>query len=314
MGRWWILGCASVVALSMVACEDGDGGGGGQDAAPPDAGEETVLGVLAHAEGGAVGPADYACRGTRTAPTGGDEVSFTGSVEDFFTEMAVEGLTVQYFPDNLPSVDGSCMGSCVELTSNASGDVSLSGPEGGWIAYRVQAGDGVQAGASREYIEAVQSNVVVPAEGGSENLIAVSASTRATIISLLGVSPQDGTATITGQVTDCAEGAVQHARVRVFDSSGEVEFGSDRSGPRTFYFAGGTPNARQRATNTDGIFGATNVPIPAGEPVRVEIWGSMADDEPEELLGCEETVVIADGITIINIGPLRSDAPEGCGS
>jgi hypothetical protein len=323
MKRWWILGCVLALGLGLTACDDDDDDMMMEDGGTTpeeDAGDTMpmTMGVLAaDPSGGMVttSPADFACRGMNAAPTGGDAVTFTGLVEDFFNGMPVEGLTVQFFPNNMPSTDGTCADPCVEVTSDGSGNVELTAPEGGWYAYRVEAGEGLQAGTPADYIEAVQSNVVVPAAGGTENLIAVSSSTRNTILNLLGVMQEPGTATITGQVFDCTGLPVANAQVRLFDEGGEIDLGTGSTGPRAFYFNGDSfPSAPQRMTNTDGLYGAANVPIPANDTVRVEIWGALTDGGEMELLGCEETVAIADGITVINIDPLRSDAPAACGS
>lgn len=309
-----MLGCVLFLGLGVTACDDGDppeeDGGTPQVDSGPEA--TAVVGVGEDLD--TLSPADYSCVGMNTAPTAGGDVNFTGVVEDFFNGDPVEDLTVQFFPNNMASLDGTCTGDCVELTSGADGSVALTAGEGGWYAYRVVAGEGLQAGTPADYIEAVQSNVTVPSAGSTENLIAVQSSTRDTIITLLGVTAEDGTATITGAVYDCNGDAVANADVRMFDSSGEIELGFARTGPREFYFDGDSfPRGAQRATNVDGLYGAANVPIPSDNVVRVEIWGSLADGEAPQLLGCETTQAIADGITIINIDPLRSDAPAGCG-
>lgn len=319
--RWMSLGC--VLALAGLGIWGCDNNGGTDAGVPPgtDAGPGGTDSGMMMMTGGPLGfgmmldsltPADFACRGANPAPPDtGASVGFSGAVTDFFNGMPVEGLTVHFFPDNTP-VDG-CSGTCITGTSAATGEVTVMDNEGSWYAYRIVGGTGMQAGAPRDYIEVVQFNELAPGTGGSETLNAVQESTRNTIITLLGVMLEEGTATITGLLTDCGGEAIANATIRLFDSSGEITLGSGRSGPRAFYFNGDSfPAAAQRATHVDGLYGAANIPVPTDGRVRVELWGSLTEGGASEMLGCEEIEVIADGITIINVGPDRMDGPSGC--
>lgn len=317
--RWTSLGCVLAFAgLGLLGCDNNPPGTDsgvppGTDSGPSDGG--TPMGGAPVGFGPmlmSLTAADYSCRGTVTAPAdSGGEVSFTGVVTDFFNGDPVEGLTVHFFRDNTPA-DG-CSGTCAESTSSPAGEVTLTDNEGSWYGYRIVGGTGAQAGAPREYIEVVQINEATPATGGRETLNAVQESTRNTIITLLGVMSEPGTGTITGLLTDCGGEAIANATIRVFDSTGEITLGTGRSGPRAFYFNGDSfPAASQRATHIDGLYGAANIPIPADGIVRVELWGSLTDGGTAEMLGCETVNIIADGITIINVGPDRMDGPSGC--
>jgi len=88
--------------------------------------------------------------------------------------------------------------------------------------------------------------------------------------------------------------------------------------PAYRYFNGiSFPSATQPYTNVDGLYAAANMPVPAttdgNGKIRVEAWedhvGGM--DTPR-MWGCEEVNVFADGVTIINVRPFRSDGPHDC--
>ncbi|MEZ4335809.1 MAG: hypothetical protein R3B82_04190 [Sandaracinaceae bacterium] len=305
LGLW---GCDGTTETDAGVTPLTDGGGGGTDAGPMTGGDPVGFGPMLTS----LTAADFSCRGSVTAPADtGTEVSFTGVVTDFFNGMPVEGLTVQFFRDNTPTA--ACDGTCAESTSSATGEVTVTDNEGSWYGYRIVAGSGAQAGAPRDYIEVVQINEAAPGTGGSETLNAVQDSTRNTIITLLGVMAEPGTGTITGLLSDCNGESIANATIRLFDSSGEIALGSGRSGPRAIYVNGDSfPAAMQTSTHIDGLYGAANIPIPADGRVRVEIWGSLTAGGASEMLGCESVNVIEDGITIINVGPARSDGPTGC--
>lgn len=327
MNRWTILGCALALGLGVSACDGDDGcdlaadgvcpaGCPSDPDCTPDAGSEEDAGSTSQPVVMADGaPADFSCIGVPTAPPDtGAVVTFTGLADDFQDGGPVEGLTIQVFPDNNPTTDGTCAAPCFEVTSGADGTFSVMDNEGSWYAYRVEAGEGTYMGAPAQFIEAVVRNNVVPAAAEEDTFLAVRASSRDVVISLLGVTVEPGTATVTGAIADCAGNEVSNAKLRLFDSSGQIDTGFDRTGPREFYFNGESfPAARQELTNTDGLFGVANVPIPGDGVVRVELWGVIEDGGEPVLLGCEETNAIADGITTALVGPLRADAPAGCG-
>lgn len=321
-GTWKSLGIVLALTggLMLWGCDDNggsdagmtseDGGGGGSDAG---GGGGPVVGF--GSTRATLTPADFSCRGMVTAPDdAGDMISFVGAVTDFQNDTPVEGLTVHVFPDNQPA-DG-CTGSCLELTSDAMGNVTLMDNASSWFAYRILAGSGTTAGLSADYIEVVQVNAVAAGTaGGMVTLNAVQETTRNTIVTLLGVSLEDGTATITGSLTDCGGETIANANIRVFEatSGNQIELGFGRNGPREFYFGStGLPGSAERNTNVGGLYGAANLPIPSDGLMRVELWGSLADGEPAEMLTCETAEVIEDGITIVSATPARSDGPSGC--
>lgn len=307
---WWSLVCVLALGV-MSACDGGP-------APTPDAGPPAPA-VLATVRDGAgevtqVEP-DFSCAGNRTQPAGSGDSTFTVKAVDFQDGFDVEGLTVHFFPDNAPTLDGTCTGTCQLVTTDAAGEATVTDTAGSWYAYRVVAGSGINVsdGSPADFIGAVQVNEEAPADGGDATLNVVREGSRNTIIALLGTSSEEGTAVVTGQATDCMGRELANATLRVFDSAGEIETGFGSSGPREFYFNGMSfPAGRQRRTNTDGLYGTANIPLPSDNTLRVELWGATTENGAPEMLGCESVQVSADGITIVNIGPTRSDGPSDC--
>ncbi|MBX3275573.1 MAG: hypothetical protein KF729_35260 [Sandaracinaceae bacterium] len=306
-----------MLALAGVWGCDGntgtDAGPGGSDAGPggSDAGMMMRAAVGSGPSRAELTAADYACRGMRTAPSdSGDLVTFTGEVRHFQSRSPVEGLTVHFFPDNAVTPD--CTGSCVALTTNAAGNIEVMDNTGSWYAYRIVAGNGSIAGAPDSYIETVHFNAVAPAAAGAGTFNAVTGSLRDTILTLLGLQADEGTATITGALSDCGGATIANATIRVFGDDGEVVLANRGArGPRQFYFgSSGLPVASETSTNTNGLYGAANVPVPASGRVRVELWGALTDGGEAELLGCENVNVTPDGISILSVTPQRSDGPS----
>lgn len=320
------LACAAALVMGCTALkdtdelprprEDGsvDEDGGRTDSGRRDGGGDDDSGTPSAAVGFGAGlaaltPADYSCLGALATPDdGGGLVSFDAIVTEF-QGIPLAGVTVQFFPDNDPSADRSCTGTCSELVSDGGGTVSVSDNEGSWYAYRIP------FQMNLNLIEVVQVNAVAPfPDMGSETFVGLSLSTFDTLASLLGVTPEGGTATIFGWVMDCAGMRIANAIVRLFDGDDEIVLGFTETGARELYFIGDglVPSASQRMTHVDGLYGATNVPLPFDNLVRVEIWGTLSAGGAAELLGCEQVPLVEDGVTIVNVGPTRSDGPADC--
>lgn len=320
----------ATVVIGRPAGDAGALDAGGLDAGAPDAGPEDGghdagprdAGFDAGPPPGAVGygerrdtliPADFACRGAVAAPPEmGESVTFTAQLEDFQSGTAVEGLTVDVFGADFPTP--TCEAGCAGGVTDATGAVTANDVPGSWFAYRVRAGTGTTGGIESEYVEVLGYHLVAPPSGGSVVVNGVQQSTLSTLVALLGVSRDPGTASLLGTLSDCGGEPIANARVRVFDASGEIALGTGGSGPREFYFASsGLPSSRETSTNVDGLFGATNFPVPSdGIRLRVELWGSLTAGAPPALLGCEAVEGIADGVTIVDVGPRRSDGPMDC--
>lgn len=313
---WWSLVCVLALGLA-VGCDDDDPGtddaGTSGDASvdPRDGGMEPAPDVMA-VEGDDLVEADLSCLGTRTEPSGSEEATFTVRAVDFQQNFAVEGLRVQFYPDNAPTLDGSCEAPCQEVTTDAAGEATVTGIAGTWYAYRIIAGTGknVSTGQEEEFLEGVQVNQVTPEDGGEAILNVVRTATRDLIIGVLGTSVEEGTAVVVGRAADCMDRNLTEANVRIFDANGEIETSISGS-PREFYFNGSNqPAARGKRTREDGLYGTANIPSPADNMLRVEIWGSV--DGTPQMIGCERVQVGPDVLTIINIGPKRADGPSDC--
>lgn len=320
-GRTWIFGCVLALAgLGLVACDNGgsdpeDSGPGTDSGDTTDGGMPTVPTLGFGTDLAVLSPADFSCAGMAPTPDeSGAAATFAPILTDFQTDMPVAGLDVDFFPDNV--VADTCTGTCITQTVPAGGAVSVMDAEGSWYAYRVHAGAGSIAGMpDTTFLEVLHFNEVAPVGGAAADVMnAVTAATAENIYTLLSLTAEPGTASITGGLGDCAGNAIANARIRIFDNSGEIVLGLGRTGPRQFYFGAQFPARDQERTNVNALFGAGNVPVPSDGIVRVELWGATTDGAAEEMLGCEMIQVVADGISIVTIGPARADGPADCGS
>lgn len=258
--------------------------------------------------------ADYTCAGFAPTPAEtGPETTFTGNVTDFQSMRTVDGLEIQVFRDNLPTLDGTCTGTCVSSVSSG-GTISAVDNQASWFAYHVVAGSGTTSMGAAEYMDVYHFNVPARAMGGAFTVNAVARSTNATILTLLGVRADPGTAAITGSAVDCGVEDIANATIRLFRSDGsEIPLGFGASGPRQFYYNGTRfPSSLQRATHVDGLFGATNIPVPADGVIRIETWGAFAVGSAPRMLGCEEILVAPDSLSLVGVGPARAARSTAC--
>jgi hypothetical protein len=256
--------------------------------------------------------ADYSCMGSATAPMGGAPVDFTFQLRGFGSGDAVNDATVWFFPDNI--VRETCDGTCVELVTDAMGDGMVTSPASGWYAYRVFERPGPTAGS--RYVDSVQINEPAPATtGGSVEGNAVSASTLNLIPAAFGFTRVPTTAIIAGAVRDCADDNVRGAIIRLYRADGcEILNGTEASDPHIAYFDGmENPDNLSLFTQVDGLYASANVTAPATgfETIRVEAWARTTDGGPIERVGCEAVGIYENGVSIVNIAPMRSDYPAG---
>ncbi len=322
MRLWQKLVCILAIA-GASACDNG----GGDDAGTmmPDSGPQTMQ-VFAFEEDPATGDpvqvdADFSCLGSATAPPAtGTDVTFTVRV-DAFGEVTipenmrfVSSLAVQFFPDNVVPADPGCTGTCQMLTTDGTGSAMVTDVGGSWYAYRIPAGMGTLNGTSVEFVDVVQYNEAAPTAPGTAGLNAVTRERQDFFISLLGVTRTDGTAVVTGTAVDCMGRPISNARVRAFNADGAITLTSMNTGvPREFYFTGSQiPLGTARDTAADGLYGAANLPVATDRQVRIEIWGSLEAGAAPVMLGCEQVQVNANGLTLLNVGPDRSDGPSNC--
>lgn len=253
---------------------------------------------------------DLSCKGVRTAPDAtGEATTFNLRMLDFQNSTPVEGLTVSVFPDNIVPSDFSCAGTCVEGTSNADGNLSVTDNLGSWYSYYVAplAGEG----ASNTTIASIEYNVTASGEGSTHGGVRVSEATISLIPLVLGLSRPEHSAVIAGAFYDCNGNGLQNVQVRVYAHDGTfIADAGTRTGPSYNYFNGSMfPSSTATASAIDGLFAAINLPV-STETVRVESWGNV--DGEMHMLGCEEGYILDNGITIMNLKPARADGPSGC--
>jgi hypothetical protein len=296
-----------LVALALaVGCDDG--GTGGED----DAGTAPSLPVLTTGtiDAPTSGSPNLACLGTATQPTPGAPVDVTLELRDFEMDFPVSNTRVWFFRDN--EIGESCDAPvCTELMTDSSGNAIVSAPASGWYAYRVFPRMGATAGMT--VIGSMQLNEPAPAAAGSVVANAVSQGTINLIPAVLGIGRQPGTAVLAGTVMDCDETPVYGAIIRLFDGDTEITQGELATEPQYRYFDGDSfPSDSQPHTHVDGLYVGVQIPPPSTTgSLRIEAWGRPTEADAPRRIGCEATRALADEVTIINIGPERSDYPVG---
>lgn len=305
---------ALVLALggaALVACDGGDpvdpdAGPDGPDLGPAAAHFEVMDEFVAR-------DLDYSCIGTVTQPTGGDPVATTFQLRDFQDDFEVVDTEVWLFTDNV-ILDTCAAPGCQMFTTDSMGDASVMIPAGGWYAYRVLAKEGETRGTT--VFSVFQYNEPAPASaGGAVEGNSVSGSTIELIPALLGITREPGRAIVSGRIQDCNENYVENAIVRLYDPDGnEVTDGTLASQPHRHYFNGNPdsnlPNQEETDSNVDGLYVVVQVPIVDERPYRVEAWANL--DGEVQRVGCEAARIFPDAVTILNIGPERSDAVAAC--
>lgn len=314
---------AAVGLLSLTAC--------GGSSATPDAGTHdaaaagdagaavcsgpvtrTDLTATTTGEDGS-GTPDYTCLGTTTAPVGGDPVATSFRLAVFGQDgQYARNTRVWFFADNV--ITDTCGDGCEEVMSGDDGvaTTSVHPHASGWYAYRVFQNLSGGTDATR-YTDSVQYNEPAPATAGqSVDGNAVALSTIQIIPLSLGLSREPGTTILSGRVQDCAGNDVGGAIVRVFDPSGNEILEADEAlaeGTHYRYFRRlgdeSRPSNEQPSTNYEGLYAVINV-AQSENLYRVEAWGVDGSGDPQ-LLGCEAIRTLADGVSIVNVGPLRSD-------
>lgn len=317
MKRLWLsLVCA--LALGVVGCDGGGGGGGSTDGGtasdsgggPTDAGTTPVTQPVlrANMDGMLVEP-DLTCLGVRTAPVAGDEASIPArTILRGLMDMARPDTTVRVFPGNRILSDETCAApSCFTVTTNASGDADVTLPEDGWFAYQV-VGDATAGTATT-------AQVNVPAEPAASGVVEFSVISRnlfESALSASNVNPQVGTSYFTGTARDCAGRPLVGAQIRVFGAGGEIVGTTNPANARFVYWPdmGPFPSSRQAFTSLQGRYAGGN--IDPEDVLRIELYGVRAEGEAPSLIACEEFGGQEDQVTILNVDPLRADAPSGC--
>jgi hypothetical protein len=283
-------GGAATAATSTSASTSSTGSGGGGQ----------TLAIVAHDADGTAGPADFSCRGTRTAPVVGPSGSETWPVLAFGESMSgmpvtVPGATVSIFA--APQTTGAACGAgCTAGEETSPGLYAIEIPGDGWFSYRVEA-DG--------FVPTIENRVELEAPPATNWLNLMRRNTLVAFGAILDLEVDPANALVAGMFMDCSGSWVENATLRVFDSAG-----AEADADVIYFTATNLPSKTQTATSVQGRWAIANAP--AGAPIRVELWGALEDGAALTLLGCETYEAYADTLTTGRVGPLRADGPAAC--
>jgi hypothetical protein len=314
----------AVIASALCACNPApagtDAGHTGVDGGGGDGGGTVLPTLPAAVANGAA--AMLGCQGTATMPTPGAEISINMNLESFGQNGDHAAMTRMCFCEGNEltmealAVPGTACGTgCQDVTTDASGQAMVTAHANGWYAYRIFAHMGPTH--ATQFLDSIQVNEPAPAAaGGTVTGNAVSRLTADLISEAELVTRQPGTTTIAGRIGDCMDENMSNAIVRSFHSDGtEIVEGDDVTQAHYRYFDGAeNPDASAMFTGSDGLYVIVNAhPATTGELIRVEAWAYTGSGTGTPTrIGCEAVHALPDGVSIVNIGPLRSDyAPIG---
>ncbi len=257
-----------------------------------------------------LGPADYGCLGAATAPSAGPAIDYSVELYSFGAGDPVRAVGVRLFADDTPTVD--CGPSCRDYTTSSLGAFPVTGPASRWIAYRSSARVG--ATMATTMVETLAVHVAAPSTPGIVlQARAVSLATLNLVPAAFGVKRVAGSPLLLGEVRDCRGEPIRGATVRLFAASGsEVIPGETLESPRIQYFDGMTnPDEAASHTAEDGLYAGFNLEAPGigGGSLRAEAWGVLTRGGPLTRIGCEQIELIADGASLLTLGPTRTDYP-----
>jgi hypothetical protein len=275
-----------------------------RDAPPPDVPRIDVgpMPIAPVVVGPDLRPADYSCRGSRTAPATG------GSVLDApirVVEHLDGGGRATFFSSS------DALGALGAASTDSTGLGTVPARPGAWTQLDFE----FTSGASDALTISQQTHHFVVFDAAVETRVAV-LSQRTSLAIASALSPfGDARGELVGRVLDCAGEPVQRATIRVFAPSGELvpEGGFFGLG----YGSGATPTPSPGTEHTaiDGRFFAVGALDPASGgavPIRVEAWGALTLGGSLERLACEE-LSSGDGRPVVfDLGPARADASPGC--
>ncbi len=330
-----ILGCLLAVSVGCGGTPTAtDSGMTGNDS-----GSTTDTGPMVQAPLAVAMPAmlDLSCLGTATVPTGGAAVSAMLNVTEYVAMTPIRNTVVDLYTNDM--IMGTCTApTCITATTDLMGHATVIAPGGGWVAVHIipatptncaGAADQAACGAlpncgwdthatpnacavSSDTAEVLAYNQTWPTTAGATfGTYGFSPMSIGLISSLLGRTLQTTTAgAVSGQVNDCMGHNMANAEARVFHGTTQVVTGAstDRASPRITGLMG-TSATRTGLTGSGGTFVGANMPV--GDDYHVEIWGVRAAGGAVELIGCEEGRVVAGAITVLVIGPLRTDYATG---
>lgn len=318
MTKRFLMGALSL-AFALSGCDDGDGD---SDAGPDvDGGGMLITDPPPEIEAYTETPDDFApatidlsCLGTRTAPTGAEDVAVEFQLRDFQDDFEVPDIEVDVFTNNVIT-DSCALPNCQAVTTNSMGNATVMMPAGGWYAYRVNAYDDPNF-RSNSVFQVFQYNEPAPtSSGGSVIGQSVSGYTIDIIPALLGFTREEGRAIIAGRVHDCNDANIANARVLAFDPEGNYLRPTGRSEDAAdYYFAGvvrgNVPDVTALESRADGLYLYPQVLYIDDRPYRFEAWATVGGELTR--IGCETARVFTNSVTILNIGPLRADGAAEC--
>ena len=320
MNKRMILGCLLSVSVgcggggdtpdAFVPPVDMGPGGGPVDTAVcanTDAGMQTMPSTALTIQAGTpvmAVPGDLTCLGTATRPAGGAATAGVLTVTEFLPPSAATASTmVDIFSTNVIT-DTCAAPDCMTVTTDAMGQAMATLPAGAWTAFHIH-----PSAATAEVL--AYSFPWTSTAGGMVSTNSFSSSTVTLVSTLLQRMLQTATAgAISGQVNDCMGHHLANAEARVFHGTTQIVTGPacNHASPRITGLEG-TNLTRDGLTGPSGTFVGANVPV--GDDYHVEIWGIPTAGSAPRLIGCEEGRVVAGGITVLSIGPLRSDYVAG---
>lgn len=298
------LGCV----LVLGAC---GGGSGGTDAPAP-----VDSPVASDAPGACTGSDGLPCLAIEggdenlvcdsTAPSGADRDINFRLVSRGTSTRAIAG-TFEVWTNNAIGTDCATDANCIALTAGADG-MAMGTVPGNWYAYRAAANAGAMT------FETVGYNRPPSAAGGTDDITAIDATIFNTAIMLIrsGLTRDMADAILLGDQSDCDGEGMSGVTVRFFTSDGtELTSGTGPTDMGVAYRAGGAlPSSRLTTTDTSGGYAAANVPVGDGT-VYVVTYGTTENGGARGVIGCESVSVSPGAITIISLGPARSDYAAG---
>jgi hypothetical protein len=246
---------------------------------------------------------DLSCVGHVTVPSSTTMVSGSLHVSEFLSMAPITSNGIQVFTNNVVT-DTCAAPNCTAYTTDSQGNIALTLPSGSWYAYRLAV-----SGQTAPVIAYEQPWVTMA--GGQAPGYAFAPATISMVGMLFMRDFQASTAgSYSGRSVDCNAAPLSNVRARIFVGDTEVLSGalSDRTSPRITGLEGSSPT-RTGLSGISGNFVGAN--IPPSDDSHVETWATLTDGALPTLIGCAEGRVLVGGITLAQVGPLRSDYPAG---
>jgi hypothetical protein len=298
--RWRAL----LAIATVTACDPGSGvpvdagSDVGTDAAPP-------LPVVGEAIGrDRIGDADYSCAWTSaTVGVPGAEGDIPFGMRLFANGDSPPLDTVCVFGDG--AVPGSdCLTGCAAPISAPTDTTAIS--------LRLATGSWANVCATTTmdgYLPVLAIHRHVGATAGAPLVVdTINQGQLAGILAFFDTVPStEPSATLGGQVVDCAGHNVFGAQIRVLDEAGNLLDQTSDPGLVIGFFDDTIPAPDARVTDGGGLVGIGNLRAGERDHVRVETWGVREAGGEATPLGCEWVPIRAGAFTNVILGPGRID-------